>query len=203
MSASSSTVMSLNPRALARSSSRRHMLAGTEFRFRHALARTGLIWRSEANATAFGQRLITAVKVSMRRIPIRIVSLCQYKTYPMTAQAANDTICLAMDTPHERLRYARKKSGYQSGADAAEALKIKVSTYRSHENGNRGFDMPEAVRYGAAFKVAPLWLLSGQEPMDASDADKEAVRISRSLTPEERAVWFRFGQALPGGLDRS
>lgn len=63
-----------------------------------------------------------------------------------------------MNGDAERLREARAKC-YPSAQAAAEAFGWTVSTYRSHENGTRGFSIDDAKRYGRAFKVNPGWLL--------------------------------------------
>lgn len=59
----------------------------------------------------------------------------------------------------ERLRLAREKRGFSSAQEAADHFGWTVSTYRSHENGTRGLTQEAARKYGAAFRVAPGWLL--------------------------------------------
>lgn len=63
-------------------------------------------------------------------------------------------------TPDERLRLARTEAGFSTQADAAKRLGVGQSTYRSHENGTRGFSPRHALIYGRAFKVNPAWLLA-------------------------------------------
>jgi SOS-response transcriptional repressor LexA len=68
------------------------------------------------------------------------------------------------ETADERLRLARQQAGYRSAAAAAEANGWKVPTYRSHENGARGYDADDATRYGQAFRVSRAWLMTGENP---------------------------------------
>lgn len=76
----------------------------------------------------------------------------------------------------DRLRAAREAAGYVSAAKAAEALGIRASTYRSHENGQNDFGAEDAVRYGRKFKVSPGWLLT-------ADGEREwDVEVGESTT---------------------
>ncbi len=61
-----------------------------------------------------------------------------------------------------RLRFAREKAGYETAADATEARGWTYSTYASHENGSRGIPRDKIRLYARAFKVNPLWLLTGE-----------------------------------------
>ena len=63
----------------------------------------------------------------------------------------------------ERLKAARERAGFPTAAAAAEAFGWPVSTYRSHENGHRGFPAKRAERYASAFRISPEWLLYGRE----------------------------------------
>jgi len=69
-----------------------------------------------------------------------------------------------MQTPAERLRWARERAGYDRAKDAVEAFGWKPSTYYGHENGDRKFDVETAKRYAEAFKVPWAWLVEGGEP---------------------------------------
>ena len=71
----------------------------------------------------------------------------------------------------ERLKAARERAGFPTAAAAAEAFGWPVSTYRSHENGHRGFPAKRAERYASAFRISPEWLLYGRE-----GAEKVALR---------------------------
>lgn len=59
-----------------------------------------------------------------------------------------------MQTPHERLRHARKAAGYRSARSAAQAMGVAVATYVQHENGSRMFTAAVQDRYHAFFAGA-------------------------------------------------
>lgn len=63
---------------------------------------------------------------------------------------------------HDRLREARERAGYSDAASAARRFGWGQTTYRSHENGQRGYKLDKAVEYGRAFRVSPEWLLFGK-----------------------------------------
>lgn len=65
---------------------------------------------------------------------------------------------------NDRLRLARLHKGFAHPTDAARAFGWVVSTYISHENGNRGMSIEAASRYANAFGVNVGWLLSGENP---------------------------------------
>lgn len=66
-----------------------------------------------------------------------------------------------MDDMHSRLKTARVNAGFSTATAAAERLGVPVATYRSHENGSRGYPRDAAAHYARAFRVAPTWLLYG------------------------------------------
>lgn len=68
-----------------------------------------------------------------------------------------------MESPAERLKAAREKSGYESAKGAAEAMGVAVPTYVQHENGSRGYPASRAARYARFFRTTPEWLLYGRE----------------------------------------
>lgn len=63
---------------------------------------------------------------------------------------------------HTRLREAREKAGFEDAASAAKRFGWGQSSYRSHENGQRGYKLDKAIAYGRAFRVSPEWLLFGK-----------------------------------------
>lgn len=65
------------------------------------------------------------------------------------------------ETPNDRLRKARIRAGFETPADAARRFGWNENTYKSHENGARGFKRDGAVEYARAFRVSPSWLLLG------------------------------------------
>ena len=73
-----------------------------------------------------------------------------------------------MQTPGDRLRWARDNAGFETATDAARAFDWPVSTYLGHENGDRIPSRAKAKRYGVAFKVRWEWILEGEGPARAS-----------------------------------
>jgi len=73
----------------------------------------------------------------------------------------NKTYCFDMEA-HERLRTSREKSGFPSAQQAAERHGWPIGTYRSHENGQRGFPVETAKKYARAFGVSVQWLITGE-----------------------------------------
>lgn len=81
----------------------------------------------------------------------------------------------------ERLRQARKKAGYDTAQDAADAFGWKVAGYRHHENGTRSFGADAAKKYARAFRVKAGWLLGIEAidngpPVDYESEEKLIVR---------------------------
>ena len=66
-----------------------------------------------------------------------------------------------LDTPHQRLRFAREQAGYASASDAARAIGVEEPTYLGHENGSRGLSRA-APRYARFFGVSLDWLIDGR-----------------------------------------
>lgn len=82
-------------------------------------------------------------------------------------------LCMDLDTPGARLAWARKQAGYDSPRAAARALRWNENTYKSHDNGVRGYGVEEAQVYGRAFNVSWIWLVSGEGGVER----KSAARI--------------------------
>lgn len=69
---------------------------------------------------------------------------------------------MPLDTPADRLRWARSKHGqYSNPTDAARAFGWTVSTYLGHENADRNPSRDAAKRYARAYGVRWEWLLEG------------------------------------------
>jgi transcriptional regulator with XRE-family HTH domain len=67
---------------------------------------------------------------------------------------------MGLDSPHQRLRWARQQHGqYVTPTDAARAFGWKTSTYLGHENGDRNPSRAAAKRYARAYRVRWEWLL--------------------------------------------
>lgn len=83
-----------------------------------------------------------------------------------------------------RLRKARVASGYQSRAEAADAMDLSYTTYASHENGGRGIPLRRLSRYAAFFKVNLIWLAEGKGPQTGKGIDTSDILAD--LPPEGR-----------------
>lgn len=70
---------------------------------------------------------------------------------------------MALETPAQRLQWARKKHGkYARATDAAKAFGWTVPTYLGHENGDRNPSRAAAKRYGRAYGFRWEWILDGE-----------------------------------------
>src|SRR5438128_1114616 len=85
------------------------------------------------------------------------------------------------ETSADRLRRVRALAGYETASDAARAYGWKVSTYLAHENGQNGFKIVAAVKYGRAYHVPPGWLLTGEGPKQPKFVPDEIAPPSSSL----------------------
>jgi len=65
----------------------------------------------------------------------------------------------------DRLRQARVAAGYDSAAEAADALDMREPSYAAHENGGRAFSLQKAVEYAKFFDVNLVWLATGAGPI--------------------------------------
>lgn len=109
-----------------------------------------------------------------------------------------------VDKMHVRLRCARLAAGFPTAIDAIKRFGWSVSTYRAHENGQNAFDALAAIRYARAFKVAPTWLLLGDEALGAGGATAigaslpDAAQIEAGLEAivGARRAWIMDGRAL-------
>lgn len=103
-----------------------------------------------------------------------------------------------MDTPAERLRFARQRAGYKTGKGAAKALGFPVSTYLGHENGSRGFPAKKADVYARRFKVSPEWLLygKGEAPGETEEPTAEVVYLMKRLSAIRQAEALGYVRGL-------
>lgn len=86
---------------------------------------------------------------------------------------------------HERLVAARRQAGFQSAAEAAEALGVPYGTYAGHENGSSGFRADRGELYARKFKVRFEWLMRGTGPMvDLATKYREILTVFDSLPPD-------------------
>lgn len=89
----------------------------------------------------------------------------------MICATACDYLPRMTSTMGERLKKARKLAGFGSAQEAADAMEIRASTYRAHENGQNEFDHEIAEQYGRKFRVRPAWLLTAELPMRPGGTD--------------------------------
>lgn len=94
-------------------------------------------------------------------------------------------------TPHDRLKQARKRAGYQTASEAARALGMSVQTYIHHENGERKLT-PHAVRYATFFRVNVGWLLSGKGQIDGSSPIAEIYERLPERAKQEAVDYLEF-----------
>ena len=90
-----------------------------------------------------------------------------------------------MKTAAERLKWARRESGYDSAADFARRHGLTEVTYRAHENGLRGLSERTDRRYAAALRGANwVWLLTGTgEPFDAAPQSAAQATANAPTAP--------------------
>lgn len=86
-----------------------------------------------------------------------------------------------LDTPHGRLRWARKRAGFESAAAFSEVVDIGAVTYRAYENGQIGFSK-HAPLFGRKLGVTGDWLVSGGPPPSAAAAS--TIRDLEALASE-------------------
>lgn len=65
-----------------------------------------------------------------------------------------------LDSPHERLAWAREEAGFADKADFARAVGVNPTTYRAYENGQNGFSKHAAI-FARKLRVTAEWLMEG------------------------------------------
>lgn len=89
-----------------------------------------------------------------------------------------------------RLKEARKASGYESAAEAADAMDLTYGTYAGHENGNRGVPLKALSRYAVFFRVNLTWLAEGRGKMRGKEIDTPDVLDGLSPANRERVIEY-------------
>jgi hypothetical protein len=121
-----------------------------------------------------------------------------------------------LKTVHDRLQWARANAGYETPAEAAEALGMtgsRQSTYFGHENGSRGLARAGA-RYAEFFRVSYDWLMRGKGSPTPSLGRQSQTPAEVSIlglvgAGPEGEIQFSDGPPLgtapfpPGGSDLS
>jgi transcriptional regulator with XRE-family HTH domain len=87
---------------------------------------------------------------------------------------------------HLRLKWARKRAGFSSAAEAARALGVPEPTYSGHENGSRGF-ADDVERYASRFRVSLSWLMTG-----AGSPDNRLQERFAALPPDAQTQLLDF-----------
>jgi phage repressor protein C with HTH and peptisase S24 domain len=65
-----------------------------------------------------------------------------------------------LDTPGQRLAFARETAGYKKAQDFAKRAGMSVTTYRAYENNQNGY-AKHAHRFARLLSVTSEWLLEG------------------------------------------
>lgn len=90
----------------------------------------------------------------------------------------------------KRLAEARIARGFTEAKAAADYFGWNYTTYSQHERGERGLRKAVAEKYGAAYRVSPAWLTTGEGEM----ADRFTVTVmgkigaGSSIVPEVEQV---------------
>ncbi|NYD88888.1 helix-turn-helix domain-containing protein [Sphingomonas melonis] len=105
------------------------------------------------------------------------------------------------DHPHDRLRSARERAGFESAAEAARAFGWPESRYRHHENGTRGIPLKHAEAYGRAYKVSPAWIVGFKTEQGLSTREKLQASLLTldeilSIKDIDEAILDKFNIAL-------
>ncbi|WP_167693105.1 XRE family transcriptional regulator [Sphingomonas azotifigens] len=79
-----------------------------------------------------------------------------------------------LDSPAERLKWARKRAGFDDAAQFARAAKINPTTYRAYENGQNGFAR-QATIFARLSGVSVEWLLGGGSMPDTDPPEPPAL----------------------------
>lgn len=106
-----------------------------------------------------------------------------------------------MSTPDDapsRLRLARERAGHRSATRAAEALGVVVTTYRTHENGDRTISAECALRYAEAFGVSPAWILYGTEAPSPARRIPVSGMVVSGAEVQMRTTDMQTVEAPPG-----
>lgn len=81
-----------------------------------------------------------------------------------------------LDSPHERLAWAREQAGFTDKADFARECGVNPTTYRAYENGQNGF-----AKYASLFArklgVTAEWLMEGGLTPTIARADRTSDNL--------------------------
>lgn len=86
-----------------------------------------------------------------------------------------------LDTPGQRLTYARETAGFETAADFAAKAGINPTTYRAYENDQNGYTK-YATKFAKLLKVSTDWLLVGGPVPDQADKSRAIAQIDHLKT---------------------
>lgn len=92
-----------------------------------------------------------------------------------------------MTEQSDRLRKAREQANFTSPKAASDFFGWNEHTYKSHENGNRGFKLHAARKYAQAFGIDPGWLMTG-----SGDSEKQEFKGIISIPVQGDAAGGRW-----------
>lgn len=109
-----------------------------------------------------------------------------------------------LSEPHERLRWARKRAGFDTAKAAAESLGMKKDTYSAYEREPgkskvTGLDHQRAIQFARKFKVSWEWLLTGSgTPMSGAhtQAQERVITAMADVSEDEQDRIARAVEAL-------
>src|SRR5258708_8991547 len=95
---------------------------------------------------------------------------------------------MGLDSPGERLRWARQQHGkYSTPTEAARAFGWTVSSYLGHENGDRIPSRAAAKRYARAYRVRWEWLLDNE----GSPGIRPAVKLVGYVDEGSKVIFYQ------------
>lgn len=118
----------------------------------------------------------------------------------------DDSSWVGLREPHERLRWARKRAGFETMRAAAEALGFEnENTYSAYErepgaSKHTPLDHQRAIQFARKFKVPWEWLLVGEgSPFQErlTPAQERALAAMRGASEEDQE---RAAAAIEGFL---
>ena len=136
--------------------------------FRHATIRLVLSGRKNTDFALAGLRANSS-------ITIHYVTYFAHLQYPLHCFKY---YFVDMEV-YEKLKQARISAGFEKAAEAARAFGWNEVTYRSHENGTRGFRVATANKYARAFNfdVNSLLFPNASTPGGLSRARDDVVEV--------------------------
>ncbi len=93
-----------------------------------------------------------------------------------------------LDSPFERLAWARERAGFTDKAEFARSLGVNTTTYRAYESGQNGFSRL-AGKFAKKLGVSAEWLLEGGPLPEGPAPNREPdVPPARQATEDDGTV---------------